>query len=206
MSRVPSCTRLRAWSLCLLLVGMLILVGACSRGGEAWALKDISGLMPELSFSLTDASTDADVQATDFRGKIVLLYFGYTHCPDVCPTTLTMLGQAVSALGSQAQEVRVLFVTVDPKRDSLTVLRRYAQAFGPEVVGLRGDPGALRALTKRYRVTYGYGKPDALGDYSVSHSSAVYVFDRRGAARLLMRPGDTAAALGGDLKRLLAEK
>ncbi len=109
---------------------------------------------------------------------MVLLYFGYTHCPDVCPTTLSLLSHAVTALGTDAGQVRILFVSVDPARDTLAQLKTYAAAFGPEVVGLRGSEAELKALTKRYRVSYGYGKPDARGDYEVSHSSAVYVFDR----------------------------
>jgi len=186
----------------LLLAGMLT---ACGDRGAPWALHDVSGLMPDLDFTLTQASDGSTVHGENFRGRVVLLYFGYTHCPDVCPTTLSLLGQAVAALGTGAGQVQILFVSVDPARDSLAGLKEYAAAFGPEVVGLRGSQAELQALTKRYRVSYGYGKPDAQGSYAVSHSSAVYVFDRRGEVRLLGKGTDTASALTGDLRRLLAE-
>jgi protein SCO1/2 len=137
--------------------------------------------------------------------KLVLLYFGYTHCPDVCPTTLSQLSHAVAALGTSAGQVRILFVSVDPARDMLARLKTYAAAFGPEVVGLRGSQAELKALTKRYRVSYGYGKPDAHGEYEVSHSSAVYVFDREGEIRLLVGSTDAAPVITGDLQRLLSE-
>jgi protein SCO1/2 len=187
----------------LLLVSLL---AACGQSAPPWGLRDISGLMPSLDFTLTSAGDGGTVHGSDFRGQVVLLYFGYTHCPDVCPTTLSLLSRAVSALGANADQVRILFVSVDPVRDTLAQLKTYAAAFGPEVVGLRGGEADLKALTRRYRVSYGYGKPDARGAYEVSHSSAVYVFDREGEIRLLIGPTDSAAVITGDLQRLLAEK
>jgi protein SCO1/2 len=195
----------RALGVCLgalLLVGLLV---GCGRSAPPWGLRDITGLMPPLDFSLTEASNGAAVHGKDFRGHVVLLYFGYTHCPDVCPTTLSHLVRAVAALGPQAEQVRILFVTVDPARDTLAQLKTYAAAFGPQVVALRGSQDKIKALTKRYRVTYGYGKPDAHGDYEVSHSSAVYVFDREGDVRLLADSTAEPSIITGDLKRLLAE-
>lgn len=183
---------------------LLLLVAACDSE-TPWATKNITGLMPNLSFSLTDANRDATVQAKDFHGHIALLYFGYTHCPDVCPTTLHRLQSVLSKLGAGAQQVNVLFVTVDPSRDTVKLLKTYTEYFGPQFVGLRGDEPELRKLTKRYRVTYGYGKPDAKGNYEVSHSSAVYVFDRKGDARLIIRPSDSIDAMTSDLQRLIAE-
>jgi protein SCO1/2 len=186
----------------LLLAGLL---AACGQSPPPWGLRDISGLMPPLDFTLTASSDGATVHGEDFRGKVVLLYFGYTHCPDVCPTTLSLLSRAVSSLGASADQVRVLFVSVDPARDTLDQLKTYAAAFGPEVVGLRGSDAELKALTKRYRVSYGYGKPDARGAYEVSHSSAVYVFDREGEIRLLIGSTESAAVITTDLQHLLAE-
>jgi protein SCO1 len=190
-------------------LGVLLLVcllTACGHGASPWGLRDISGLMPPLDFTLIAASDGATVHGKDFQGQVVLLYFGYTHCPDVCPTTLSLLSHAVTALGTDAGQVRILFVSVDPARDTLAQLKTYAAAFGPEVVGLSGGEAELKALTKRYRVSYGYGKPDARGDYEVSHSSAVYVFDRAGEIRLLVGSTDTAPVITGDLQRLLAEQ
>jgi protein SCO1 len=182
------------------------LLAACGQSAPPWGLRDISGLMPPLDFTLTGASDGATVHGKDFRGQVALLYFGYTHCPDVCPTTLSRLNHAVSALGTNAAQVRILFVSVDPARDTLAHLKTYTAAFGPEVVGLRGSEAELKAITRRYRVSYGYGTPDARGAYEVSHSSAVYVFDREGEIRLLSGPADSAAVITGDLQRLLAEK
>ncbi|MEJ2362178.1 MAG: SCO family protein [Gammaproteobacteria bacterium] len=189
---------------CLYVLGVSLLLSAC-HSGPPWQTKDISGLMPRLAFTLTEANRDKLVHATDYRGKYALLYFGYTHCPDVCPLTLTRLKRVLSNLGSAAQDVRVLFVTVDPKRDTLSILKRYTEFYGPHIRGLRGTQPALRELTKMYRVTYGYGKADAQGNYAVSHSSAIYVFDREGRARLLFRPTDSVAAITADMKRLIAE-
>jgi protein SCO1/2 len=189
----------------LFVLALLFLVSACDNG-PPWATKSITGLMPNLSFTMTDANRDTTVQAKDFRGHIVLLYFGYTHCPDVCPLTLHRLQTVLSKLGAEAKQVRVLFVTADPKRDTVKVLKSYTEYFGPQFIGLRSDEAALRKLTKAYRVTYGYGKPNAQGDYEVSHSSAVYVFDRKGDARLIIRPTDPIKAITSDLQRLIAER
>lgn len=186
----------------LILLSLLIVLSACHHK-SLWETKDISGLMPRLAFTLTESNRDKLVHATDYRGKYVLLYFGYTNCPDVCPLTLSRLKHVLANLGQAAQQVRVLFVTVDPKRDNLAALKRYSEFFGPHVLGLRGTTKALRKLTKMYRVTYGYGKPDAHGFYTVSHSAAVYVFDPEGRARLLLRPTNTVEQITHDLRRLM---
>jgi protein SCO1/2 len=193
------------WYPAILLL-LVVLLAACGHSAPPWGLRDISGLMPSLDFTLTAASDGATVHGQDYRGQVVLLYFGYTHCPDVCPTTLSRLSRAVGALGTSARQVRILFVSVDPARDTLAQLKAYAGAFGPEVVGLRGSEAELNALTKRYRVSYGYGKPDSHGNYEVSHSSAVYVFDRDGKIRLLVGSTDSTPVITRDLQRLLAEK
>ena len=183
------------------LVVLALLLAACGGGGP-WQLKDIKGVVPDLAFNLTDDS-GRKVDAADYRGQVVLLFFGYTNCPDVCPTTLVKLSAALNRMGEAAQRVRVLFVTVDPKRDTLDVLHRYAGAFGPRITGLRGSEAELHALAKRYRISYSYGEPDANGDYEVTHSSAVFVFDATGAARLLILPDSGEKAIAHDLERLL---
>lgn len=180
----------------------LIGLTACQRQ-EHWSLDNITGLMPKLEFNLTNDNGQA-VTADAYHGKLALLYFGYTHCPDVCPTTLATLSQAVSGLGADADKVRVLFVTVDPARDTAQVLKSYVAAFSPEFVGLRGNEAALDALTRRYRVVYSLDKPDAQGNYAVNHSSAVFIFDGRGKARLLASSSSKAPEITQDLHRLLA--
>jgi protein SCO1 len=178
-------------------------VWLCGCSHQApYHLQDISGLMPPLQFNLTDDDS-RPVTAANYRGDLVLLYFGYTHCPDLCPTTLASLGQALGRLGPDAAKVRVLFVTVDPARDTPPLLRRYMSYFGPQFVGLRGDDEALRPLSRRYRVAYHRDPPDSNGNYAVEHSSVVFVFDQRGRARLLARDSDPPDQVAQDLRRLL---
>ncbi|MDN5848991.1 MAG: SCO family protein [Nitrococcus sp.] len=182
-------------------IGLGLLLSACSDGVH-WQTKGIAGLTKPLHFTLT-ADGGHQVSAQDYLGHIALVYFGYTHCPDVCPTTLAKLKAAIDRLPeSMAKDVRVLFVSVDPKRDGLERLRSYTAAFGPQFVGLRGNHEQLTKITKRYRIGYGYDEPDASGDYEVSHSSAVFVFDQTGDARFLIRTADQVHSIAADLKQL----
>lgn len=181
----------------------LIELAACTGPQPPFLLQNITGLMPQLEFNLTDQDGHP-VSAENFRGRVVLLYFGYTQCPDACPAMLATLQQALRTIGAGAAGVRVLFVSVDPQRDTAAVLRRYVGYFGRQFVGLRGDETALNALTRRYRVAYHREKPDAHGYYAVDHSSAVFIFDRTGEARLLAGSTSSAGTIASDLKRLLA--
>lgn len=187
-----------------LLAVALLLLGACGEG-EPWRTRDISGLMPELEFRLIDDRGER-VTADAFDGTLNLLYFGFTHCPDICPATLGKLVRARSELPADLREdVRILFVSVDPERDDPETLRNWTDYFGDRVVGLSGDRDDLDALTRRYRVTYGYGEETEPGRYDVSHSSAVFVFDPGGDARLLLRRDEPVEAIRTDLERLLRE-
>jgi protein SCO1/2 len=171
----------------------VILIGAGAGGGMLLAphparashATDMTGTIPQLSFTMTRASDSSIVSAADYKGKIVLLYFGYTFCPDVCPTTLLNITLMMKKLGPQADRVRVLFVTVDPERDTLDILKQYTGAFAPQVVGLRGTDDALAGLAKRCRVAYSVTPASKGHPYSVTHSAAVYVFDRNGDIKLL---------------------
>jgi protein SCO1 len=185
----------------LLLAISLACLDACSRPTSFHAT-DVSSIMPPLEFKLR-GEANQPVTAKALRGKVVLVFFGYTSCPDVCPTTLLKLALALRHLGDDADSVRVVFVSVDPQRDSPAVLARYVGGFGPHIVGLTGSDDALTALTKRYRVAYRRDAPDSTGWYSVYHSSAVFAFDRNGSARLLINPSETAAQIGEDLKTLI---
>ncbi|GAA0843353.1 SCO family protein [Marinobacter szutsaonensis] len=188
----------------ILTVSILALTG-CFGGEEQWHAKDISGLMPELEFELVGTGGQT-VTPKDSAGNIRLLYFGFTSCPDVCPTTLTDLRKAVNQLPPDYRDdITTLFVSVDPQRDTPERLGSYAGFFGDHVVGLTAAEPELRELTKRYRTTFGYDEPDADGNYNVSHSSAVYVFDRSGKARLLLRPGLTTQQVSEDLAHLASE-
>jgi protein SCO1/2 len=169
-------------------ITVLLLVGLLWSGSEpaqAWNSTDMTGTLPRLSFTMTRAPDGKTVTAADFKGRIVLLYFGYTFCPDVCPTTLLNITTMLKKLGKQADDVRVLFVTVDPGRDTLEVLKQYAGAFAPQVVGLRGTPDQLAALAKRYRVAYSVTPSSDDKAYEVTHGTAVYVFNRQGDVKLI---------------------
>jgi len=177
----------------VLIFAMLLLFG-CSRPG--WHMTDISGGMPKLDFHMT--ADGKPVTAADFRGKVVALYFGYSHCPDVCPATLANLTEMLGKVGSP--DVRVLFVTVDPDRDTDSVMSDYAKAFSPQVVGLRATPNELANLARTYRVAYDVkrGPP-----YEVTHSNAVFFFDREGRARLVTTDTTDTTAMAEDVKKLL---
>jgi len=180
-----------------------VLLAACAAHPN-WQLDDVSGHLPDLEFQLTN-DLGKPVTAATYLGKVVVLYFGYTHCPDVCPLTLVHLHTVLQKLGKDADDVRVLFVTVDPARDTVPVLHQYVTAFDPRIVGLTGTQDAIGALAKRYRAFYQRETPEtSSGDYEVTHSSAIYIFDREGRARLLATPGATNDAIYHDLK-VLAE-
>lgn len=186
----------------ILICAAAVLTAGC--GGEvSWQTKDIGGMMPELEFTLTSENGET-VTAERYADTVNLLFFGYTHCPDVCPITLGRLRGVIDRLPDDvASRVRVLFVSVDPERDSPEALRTYTNQFGENFIGLTGSRDQLDALTKRYRTTYGYGQPDEQGNYEVSHGSAVYAFDSNGNARLLIRNDDAVDDVAGDLEQLV---
>lgn len=138
----------------------------------------------------------------EFRGKVVVLIFGYTHCPDVCPTSLADAAKARRALEGDASQVQVLFVTVDPKRDTPEVLRQYVPAFDPSFIGLHGDAAAIAKVTKDFHV-YVNARETRDGNYTVDHSGQMFVIDREGKVRLVWPPGIATAAMTSDLKVLL---
>lgn len=182
---------------------LMALAAACSDQ-TGWQARNINGLLPDLQLGLT-APDGTTVTADDLRGQIALVFFGFTHCPDICPATLVRLRTAVEMLPeAEQQKVTIVFISVDPERDTPERLQAYASAFGDRVLALRTDDRrTLDQLTRRYRVTYGYGEPGPSGQYEVSHSAGVFVFDRQGDARLLIREQDDISAILSDLKRLL---
>ncbi len=184
-----------------LLTAVLALAGCDRVIGNDGPVRNVSGLVNDLRFTMTD-DTGRTVRAADFRGDPLLVYFGYTHCPDVCPTTLARLSQAAKVAAPKG--LRIVFVTVDPQRDTPSLLAEYAHAFGPRVAGLRPSEEELEDLARRYRVSYSRGKPDAHGEYEVMHSSGVFAFDAQGRARLMILPGATTGDIEGALKRLAA--
>lgn len=183
---------------------MLLALGACGQKPQTFNGTDISGAMPALEFRMTRANDGASVGGADYHGKVVMLYFGYTNCPDVCPTTLADLSDAVSKLGDDAKDVRILFVTVDPDRDTQGRLKGYVETFGPQVDGLRGTANAIASLARRYRVAYSVVPAGDGHAYQVEHSSAVFFFDKAGRARLVITKTDKTPGIVDDLKQLLA--
>lgn len=176
---------------------------------QGWHDIDVSGSSAPLRFAMTRASDGKLVTQADYRGDVVLLYFGYTFCPDVCPLAMGNVAEILRRLGRQAAHVRVLFVTVDPDRDTLPLLKQYAAAFAPQIDALRGTPDALAALARRYRIAYSVVPASAGHPYEVTHSSAVYAFDAGGAARLLIPSLASQTpdidGVSADLRRLVAD-
>jgi protein SCO1/2 len=178
----------------------LLFLAACGRSEVSPGVTDITGVMPDLRFSMTRANDGASVSEKNYRGKVVVLYFGYTHCPDICPATLTNLSNVLKALGTQANDVRVLFVSVDPDRDTAASLRSYVGAFAPQIDGLRGSPDQLTRLARRYRVLHSVTAKGK--DTEVMHSDAVFFFDRHGDARLVTTSTENTNALAADIEKI----
>jgi protein SCO1 len=178
-------------------------LAACSHGDEPWQLTNVTGHLPDLQFSLT-GDDGKPVTGDTFKGRAALVYFGYAHCPDVCPETMGRLMQVIDKLGPDAQQVRILFITVDPARDTAQALHDYVGAFDSQHArGLTGSASQIESLAKRYRVAYQMEKRDPKGNYEVTHSSAVYVFDAQGHARLLVTDHDSPDAIAQDLRRII---
>lgn len=170
------------------MLGTTTLLAGCSK---SWKLdhQDIAAKksLPPLQFALTDADTGKLVTAAAFRGKIVMLYFGYTNCPNVCPLTLSDTVHMFHMLGKKAGDVRFLFVTVDPNRDTVSQLRKYTRLFGSQnIIGLRGDAAQLHQVAARYHAGYSVHPSPDPAKYTVTHTSAVYVFNRQGKPEFII--------------------
>lgn len=174
-------------------------------GGEPpqFKLTDVTGADFGKELNLTDQNGKPRT-LEDFRGKVVVVFFGYTHCPDVCPTTLAELAQVARELGSDAARMQVLFVTVDPERDTPELLRRYVPAFNPGFLGLYGDAEATARAAKAFKIVYRKQPLDAPGRYTMDHSAGTYILDQAGRLRLFAQYGAGAPALLHDIRILLA--
>lgn len=169
-----------------------------------FAAVDITGVEWGKDFRLTD-HTGRPRRLADFRGKAVAMFFGFTHCPDMCPTAMAELAEVLRLLGDEAGRVQVLFVTVDPKRDTLAVLSQYVPAFHPSFLGLYGDAAATERTAKEFKVYYHANSVNEHGAYSVDHSGQILVFDPQGRLRLLMKPDLGPEAMAHDMRLLLKE-
>jgi len=184
---------------------MLLILAACSERSSDWSLYDVTGHLPNLEFNLQAAGNKTMSQA-DLRGKTVLLFFGYASCPDICPTTMAQLTEVIKNLGNDAKNVRIVFVSVDPHRDTPDMLQAYVDAFNKNAIGLTGNEAQIAEMAKRYRVAYQIEKPkpgDDPNNYDVTHSRGVFIFDNTGKARLLASDTEKTDAVTEDLRRLL---
>jgi protein SCO1/2 len=163
---------------------------------------DVTGLPYAKDFALTDHNGTARTLA-DFKGKAVLIFFGYTQCPDVCPTTMAEMATVMKELGPQADKVQVLFVTLDPERDTQELLSKYVPAFDARFLGLYGDPAATAAVAKEFKIFYQKVDGKSAGNYTIDHTAGSYAFDPQGRVRLFVKHGQGAAPIAHDLKLLL---
>jgi len=182
---------------------LALALAACDRDPNGFKSTDITGADFGRSLSLTGDDGRPRTLA-DFRGKVVVVFFGYTQCPDVCPTTLAELAQVIHRLGDAAARVQVLVVTVDPERDTPEILKRYVAAFDPRFLGLYGDLDATRRTAKEFRVYFQKRPGTTPGSYSMDHSSQCYVFDPKGRLRLLVSSARVLTDLPHDIRALLA--
>jgi protein SCO1/2 len=163
---------------------------------------DVTGLQYAQDFALLD-HTGKPRTLADFKGKVVLVFFGYTQCPDVCPTTMAELAGVMKELGPLADQVQVLFITVDPERDTQALLAQYVPAFDKRFLGLYGDAAATARVAKEFKVFYAKVPGKEPGSYSMDHTAGSYVFDKNGKVRLFLRHGQGAAPIVHDLRQLL---
>ncbi|HEX5464399.1 MAG TPA: SCO family protein [Burkholderiales bacterium] len=194
-------TRATARAAILALLMVPLLAGCGSKPHHFSLIKVPSGHEADLKLPDQAAVSGKKVSAQSLHGDWVILYFGYTHCPNICPLTLSEFNAALKKLDAkQADKVRVIFVSVDPKRDTRQLLEQYVHAFNPAFIAFRPDPPTLKQMTKRYHISYSYGKPDASGNYTVGHSSEFMIFGPQGHMRLMGNYGDSAKAIAGDLR------
>lgn len=179
-------------------------LAACSPEGPKFKSTDISGASFGRELALTGHDGKPRTLA-DFRGKAVVMFFGYTHCPDICPTTLVDMAEVMKKLGGDAARVQVLFVTLDPERDTPEVLAKYVPAFDPGFLGLSGDSAATQRVAQEFKIFYEKRPGSTPSAYTVDHSAQSYVIDPQGRLRLFVRHERIAQDLAYDLHVLLKD-
>ena len=186
-------------------VALIGLIGGCDKPTGSllqFSHTDITGADFAREFELTSHHGQS-VRLADFKGKVVVLFFGFMHCPDVCPTTLSELNVVMERLGADAKHVQVLFVTVDPERDTLENLSSYMGAFNPDFLGLSGTADEIATVTQEFKVIYQKVEGSMSDTYSVDHSAGTYVFDRDGQVRLFVPYGANPDELTSDILQLI---
>jgi len=195
--------RLRLMWVYLAFLVMTGLLASCQQGSSASFIgTDLTGTQFGKPLSLTD-HTGKLRSMNDFKGKVVVLFFGYTHCPDVCPTTMSDLKQTMKLLGDKANDVQVLFVTVDPERDTQEVLAQFVPGFDARFIGLRGTEAEVAANLSEYKVYAAKVSEPGKSGYTMDHSAGLYVFDKTGAPRIYLGYGEKPENIAHDLQLLL---
>lgn len=190
-----------------LAAGAALLLAGCDSGTRPPAFKsvDVTGAKMRPAFRLVD-HTGTPRTLEDFRGRAVVVFFGFTHCPDVCPTALAQIALALKQLPEdQARRVQGLFITVDPERDTPEVLARYVPAFHPGFLGLTGDPAAIAEAARSFKVFYQKVPGQAPDSYTMDHTAGIFVFDPQGRLRLYVSHGQGPEVLAHDLRLLLSQ-
>lgn len=183
------------------LLFLALLLGACSPPARFNATA-LTGVDWGKDFALIDHS-GTPRRLADFKGRVLLMFFGYTQCPDVCPSTMASMRELMQKLGPDAQRLQVVFVTVDPERDTQQLLAQYVPAFHPSFLGLYGDAAATAATAKEFKIFYSRQPGKAPGSYAVDHTAGSYIFDPRGRLRLFVRHGESTERIAQDIRRLL---
>lgn len=181
----------------------LALLGCNQAAKPSFKSLDLTGAQYAQRFGLPDADGRVRTLA-DFKGELVVVFFGYTQCPDVCPTTLTQLVETKRLLGADGAKLRGVFITIDPERDTPQLLKSYVSAFDPSFVALRGSADETAAAAKEFKVFYRKVEGKTPDSYTMDHTAASYVFDTQGRIRLYVRHNTPPADLAADLKQLLA--
>ena len=181
---------------------LVMALAACSPDGAKFQSSDVTGSSFGREFSLQDPAGKTRTLA-DFRGKAVVVFFGYTQCPDVCPTTLSTLAETMKLLGSDADRVQVIFITVDPERDTPALLAEYVPTFDKRFLGLSGNAEATEKVAKEFKVIYQKQPGATPTTYTMDHSAGVFIFDPQGRLRLYARNGQGPEAFAHDLRELL---
>jgi protein SCO1 len=188
----------------LFIFALFLFVAACqpAQTPAAFNATDITGANFAKGLTLTD-HTGKTRSLTDFKGKVVALFFGYTHCPDVCPTTMSDLKTTMKLLGDKSDQVQVLFVTVDPARDTQEVLAQFVPSFDKRFIGLRGNLQETAETLGNFKIFYSKVEGKTKDDYSIDHSAGIYIFDKEGKVRLFMHNGEKPVEMESDIKQLL---
>jgi len=203
IDRMNKRNALKSMAACLMLAGVTGIMTACSPKAPQFTAIDITGADYAKGFSLTDHNGQTRT-LQDFQGKIVMMFFGYTQCPDVCPTSMAEMAEIKRLMGKDGERLQALFVTIDPERDKSEMLKEYMAAFDPTFLALVPTPEQLAVLAKDYKVYYKKVDGPTPTSYTMDHTAGSYVYDTRGKLRLFTRYGTKPELTAADIKQLLA--